>query len=107
MVGFIVPSQSSKLDQIGIDRSNQGKGLAPRLMRECMQTLVEWIQTKNDRIESHISFVVWGYAFNFNAMNVYAKQFGDGVCGFRMQFGNRGENMLRHRAPIIRPIRHE
>jgi hypothetical protein len=72
-----------------------------------MSQLSDWIQTKNDRIESHITFVVWGYTFNFNAMSVYAKEFGDGVCGFRTQFGNRGESMLRLRRPIIRPVRHE
>jgi GNAT superfamily N-acetyltransferase len=105
--GFLRAEPTIELDQIGIAREYQGRGLAPHLMRECMQELVEWTQKKNDRIESHVTFVVWGYTFNFNALSVYAKQFGDGVCGFRTQFGNRAESMLRFRMPIIRPIRNE
>ena len=96
-----------ELDQIGIDRAYQGRKLAPQLMQECMRELVEWMQQKNDRIESHITFIVWGYTFNFNAMSIYAKQFGDGVCGFRTQFGSRAESMLRLRVPIVRPVRDE
>lgn len=105
--GFHRTEPAIELDQIGIDRAHQGNGLAPHLMRECMRELVEWTQKKNDRIESHVTFVVWGYTFNFNAMSVYAKQFGDGVCGFRTQFGSRAESMLRLRMPIIRPVRDE
>ncbi len=105
--GFRRAEPAIELDQIGIDRAHQGKGLAPHFMRECMRELVSWMQKKDDRIESHVTFVVWGYVFNFNAMNVYAKQFGDGVCGFRTQFGSRAENMLRLRMPITRPVRDE
>lgn len=105
--GFHRAEPVIELDQLGINQTHQGKGLAPHLMRECMRELVEWMQQKNDRIESHITFVVWGYTFNFNAMTVYAKQFGDGVCGFRTQFGSRGESMLRLRMPLIRPVRDE
>lgn len=105
--GFHRAEPAIELDQIGIHHAHQGKGLAPHLMRECMKELVEWMQNRNDRIESHITFVVWGYTFNFNAMSVYAKQFGDGVCGFRTQFGNRAESMLRLRMPVIKPVRDE
>ncbi len=105
--GFHRAEPAIELDQIGIDRIHQGKGLAPLLMRECMKELVGWMQQKNDRIESHVTFVVWSYTFNFNAMSVYAKQFGDGVCGFRTQFGSRAESMLRLRMPIISPVRDE
>lgn len=103
--GFLRTEPAIELDQIGIDVAYQRNGLAPTLMRACMDMLVEWIQQKNNRIESHVTFVVWGYAFNFNAMSIYAKQFGDGVRGFRIQFGDRAENMLRLRMPIIRPVR--
>ena len=103
--GFHRAEPAIELDQVGIDRAYQGKGLAPRLIQECMQELSLWMQQKNDRIESHITFIVWGYSFNFNAMSAYAKQFGDGVRGFRIQFGDRSENMLRLRMPIIRPVR--
>ena len=103
--GFHRAEPAIELDQVGIDRAYQGKGLAPRLIQECMQELSLWMQQKNDRIESHITFIVWGYSFNFNAMSAYAKQFGDGVRGFRIQFGDRSENMVRLRMPIIRPVR--
>lgn len=105
--GFHRAEPVIELDQLGVDRSFQGHGLAPQLMRECMREMVEWMQTKNDRIESHVTFTVWGYTFNFNAMSVYARQFGDGICGFRTQFGNRAESMLRLRMPLIRPVREE
>lgn len=105
--GFLRAEPVIELDQIGIQREAQGNGLGPLIMRECMRELTQWMQQKNDRIESHITFVVWGYTFNFNAMSVYAKQFGDGVCGFRTQFGSRGESMLRLRMPIVRPVRDE
>lgn len=105
--GFHRAEPVIELDQLGIARAHQGRGLAPHVMRECMRELAEWMQGKNDRIESQITFIVWGYTFNFNAMSVYAKQFGDGVCGFRTQFGNRAESMLRLRMPIVRPVRNE
>jgi GNAT superfamily N-acetyltransferase len=105
--GFLRAEPVIELDQIGIDPARQGGGMGPYIMRECIQQLMGWIQQKNDRIESHVTFVVWGYTFNFNAMSVYAKQFGDGVCGFRTQFGNRAESMLRLRVPVIRPVRDE
>ncbi len=105
--GFRRPEPVIELDQIGIDRKYQGHKLGPHLMRECIRELAEWMQQKNDRIESHITFVVWGYTFNFNAISVYAKQFGDGVCGLRTQFGNRAESMLRLRMPIILPVRED
>ncbi len=105
--GFHRAEPVIELDQIGIDKTYQGYKLGPHLMRECMRELVEWMQQKDDRIESHVTFIVWGYTFNFNAMSIYAKQFGDGVCGFRTQFGSRAESMLRLRMPIIRPVRDE
>lgn len=105
--GFHRAEPVIELDQIGIDKKFQGRKLAPQLMQECMRELTEWMQQKNDRIESHITFTVWGYTFNFNAMSIYARQFGDGVCGFRTQFGSRAESMLRLRMPLIRPVRDE
>ena len=105
--GFHRAEPVIELDQLGVGRAYQGRGLAPYLMRECMRELVEWTQEKNDRIESQVTFIVWGYTFNFNAMSIYAKQFGDGICGFRTQFGNRAESMLRLRMPIVRPVRQD
>jgi len=103
--GFLRAEPVIELDQIGISRTYQGLGLAPLLMRECMQAIIDWVGETDDRIESHVTFIVWGYTFNFNAMSVYAKHFGDGICGFRTQFGDRAESMLRLRRPIVRPVR--
>jgi GNAT superfamily N-acetyltransferase len=103
--GFHRAEPVIELDQIGILPSHQGKGLAPILTRECMSQLMEWTKEHNDRIESHLTFVVWAYALNFNAVSVYAKHFTDGVSGLRTQFGARAESMLRVRMPIVRPVR--
>lgn len=103
--GFLRAEPVIELDQIGIDPKMQGKGIAPLLMRECIDTLVAWTQETNDRIESHVTFVVWGYSFNFNALSVYGKNFSDSAQGFRIMFGERAETMLRLRRPIIRPVR--
>lgn len=105
--GFHRAEPVIELDQVGVLPDYQGKGLATRLIHETMRTLVSWTKETNDRIESHISFVVWAYSLNFNAISVYAKDFTDGVCGMRTQFGNRAENMLRVRIPIVRPVRPE
>ncbi len=105
--GFHRAEPVIELDQIGIDPTHQGKQLAPQLTRFGMRELADWLKKKNDRIESHISFIVWAYALNFNAISVYAKDFTDGVCGMRTQFGNRAEVMLRVRVPVIMPVRAE
>jgi GNAT superfamily N-acetyltransferase len=103
--GFHRSEPVIELDQVGVLPSHQGKGLAPRLIQECMRQLLDWTKDHNDRIESHLTFVVWAYALNFNAISVYARYFTDGVSGLRTQFGARAENMLRVRLPIVRPIR--
>lgn len=103
--GFRRPEPVVELDQLGIDPDHQGNGLGPRLTEYSMREFAAWMRQKNDRIESHITFVVWAYALNFNAIGVYAKTFTDGVCGMRLQFGARAENMLRVRLPIVMPVR--
>lgn len=103
--GFRRAEPVIELDQIGIHPRHQGRQLAPQLTRYCMRELADWLTQKNDRIESHITFAVWVYALNFNAISVYAKDFTDGVCGMRTQFGSRAENMLRIRMPIVMPVR--
>ena len=103
--GFHRAEPVIELDQIGIDPEHQGKQLAPQLTRFGMRELSAWVKKKDDRIESHIGFIVWVYALNFNAISVYAKDFTDGVCGMRTQFGNRAEVMLRVRVPVIMPVR--
>jgi len=103
--GFHRAEPVIELDQLGIDPSHQGRQLAPQLTKHSMREISQWIKEKNTRIESHITFVVWAYALNFNALSVYAKDFTDGVCGMRTQFGSRAENMLRIRMPIVMPVR--
>ncbi len=105
--GFHRAEPVIELDQIGICKSAQGKGIGQELMRSNMRALVDWTKESNDRIESHVSFVVWVYAFNFNAINAYAQVFGEGIQGSRTQFGNRAEVMLRSRFPVIRPVRND
>lgn len=105
--GFHRAEPVVELDQLGVNPAYQGRQLASQLTRHSMREVALWLKQKNDRIESHISFVVWAYALNFNAISVYAKDFTDGPCGFRTQFGNRPETMLRLRMPIIMPIRAE
>lgn len=105
--GFHRAEPIFELDQLGFLKSEQGKGIGPDLLRTNMRTLVDWAKETNDRIESHVTFVVWAYALNFNAISAYAREFGDGIHGFRLQFGDRAENMLRCRYPVIRPVRNE
>ncbi|MBI3572067.1 GNAT family N-acetyltransferase [Candidatus Kaiserbacteria bacterium] len=105
--GFHRSEPAIELDQIGIDPVHQGKGLASELIGANMKELATWMQTINDRIESHIGFVVWVNKHNKNATRVYTKMFGDMVCGRRTQFGDREEIMFRTRVPIIRPVRDE
>jgi GNAT superfamily N-acetyltransferase len=103
--GFKRPAPVVELEQLGIDPQFQKRGLASLLTEESLRTLVLWIGSTNNRIESHIHVVVWAYALNFNAQKVYAGTFTDGVKGFREQFGDRGETMLRLRMPLIRAER--
>lgn len=105
--GFHRAEPVFELDQIGFPKSEQGKGIGPDLLRTSMRMLVDWTKETNDRVESHVTFVVWAYAFNFNAITAYAREFGEGVQGSRTQFGNRAELMLRCRFPVIRPVRGE
>ena len=105
--GFRRAEPCFELDQIGFPKTEQGKGIGPELIRSNVRLVADWAKETNDRIESHVSFVVWAYALNFNAISAYAREFGEGVQGFRQQFGNRAENMLRCRYPIIRPVRGE
>ncbi len=103
--GFHRAEPVVELDQIGIDPAYQGNQLAPQLTRYGMRELAEWLKKKDNRIESHIAFIVWAYVLNFNAISVYAKDFTDGVCGMRTQFGQRAEVMLRVRLPVVMPVR--
>ncbi|MDO8537105.1 MAG: GNAT family N-acetyltransferase [bacterium] len=104
--GFLRPEPVVELEQIGIDPDFQGRGIGPKL-EDTIHDVVEWIKQANSRIESNIYVSVWGYALNFNAMSIYAKKFTEGVQGLRKMYGERAENMLRWRIPMIRPIRRD
>jgi len=104
--GFLRPEPVIELEQIGADPTVQGLGIGPRL-EESIKDVIEWLRSVNDRIESHIDVVVWGYALNFNAMSIYAKKFSEGVRGMRLMYSDRAENMLRWKIPLIMPIRRD
>lgn len=103
--GFLRPVPVIELEQLGIDPSHQGKGFAGLLCTQSLDQMIRWISENNNRIESHITVVVWCYALNLNALKVYAELFTDGMKGFREQFGDRAESMLALRVPMIRPER--
>lgn len=103
--GLLRSSPVVEVEQVGIDRDFQGQGLGPLLMAESIRLSTELIKTLNDRIESHITFTVWAYGHNENALKVYEKFFTDGVMGKRTQYGNREEVMLRLKIPLILPVR--
>jgi len=103
--GFHRAEPVVELDQVGIDPTYQGRQLATQLISYSIKETAALLRQKNDRIESHVSFVVWVYALNLNAISVYAKVFTEGACGFRTQFGNRAEVMLRLRLPVVMPVR--
>lgn len=105
--GFHRAEPVIELDQLGVDPAYKGRGLATQLQNYCIHELCVWLKDINDRIESHITFVVWAYALNQNAISVYAKDFTNGIHGFRIQFGERAESMLRVRIPVVRPVRAE
>lgn len=105
--GFHRAEPVFELDQVGVTKSEQHKGISLELQRTCMRMLTDWARETNDRIESHVTFVVWVYGFNDNAKNSYAQVFGEGMQGFRTQFGYRAEVMLRCRFPVIRPVRND
>ncbi|MEJ0054055.1 MAG: GNAT family N-acetyltransferase [bacterium] len=103
--GFHRAEPAVELEQIGIDPRFQGQKLGPKLTEASLREVIAWTQETNTRIESHVTLVVWAYTLNFNAMGIYAKTFTDGVQGFRVKYGNRGESMLRVRIPIVRKVR--
>lgn len=103
--GFHRAEPAVELDQIGIDPDFQGKRLGPKLTEESTRDVIAWMQGVNTRIESHITLIVWANGLNFNALSIYAEVFTEGLRGFRMQFGDRGEVMLRVRIPMVRKVR--
>lgn len=105
--GFLRSVPVIELEQIGISRDYQGQKLGPKLIEESMKEIVIWCRKNNNRIESHIYLIVWGYAHNFNAMKVYFEKFTDGVMGMRRQHGSRAEMMLRLKIAALLPIRNE
>jgi len=103
--GFRRPEPVVEFEQMGVDPQLQTRGLGSKLMEESMREVVAWLLQKNNRIESHVSVVVWVYGLNFNAIKVYAKLFVEGMTGMRTQYGTRAEIMLRRRVPMVREVR--
>lgn len=90
-----------EVEQVGVSRMFQGQGLGPLLMKEAIRQSAELLQKLDNRIESHITFTVWVYEHNENALKVYEKIFTDGLAGERTQYGDRKEIMLRLRVPLV------
>lgn len=105
--GFLRSSPVIELEQLGISKDYQGQKLGPKLTDESMKEVVRWCRKNNNRIESHIYLIVWGYASNDNAFKVYREKFFEGQLGMRIQHGDRTENMLRLKVPAILPTREE
>jgi len=103
--GFLRSAPVIELEQIGVSRDYQGQGLGSLLIDKSMKEVVRWCRENNNRIESHIYLVVWGYAHNFNAIKIYFEKFSEGVMGMRRQHGDRTEIMFRLRIPALLPIR--
>lgn len=103
--GLLRPSSVVEVEQVGIDRAFQGRGLGPLFIGESIRQSVEIIKKLDNRIESHITFTVWVYEHNENALKVYKKIFTDGQMGERTQYGDRKEVMLRLRVPFVVPAR--
>ncbi len=103
--GFLRSAPVVELEQLGISKNYQGRGLGPKLTDESMKEVIKWCRENNNRIESHIYVIVWGYAHNFNALKVYFEKFTEGQLGMRIQHGNRTEVMLRLKVPALLPIR--
>jgi GNAT superfamily N-acetyltransferase len=105
--GFLRSAPVIELEQVGISKEYQAQKLGPKLTDESMKEVVKWCRKNNNRIESHIYLIVWGYTHNFNAMKVYFEKFTEGVLGMRRQHGDRTESMLRLKVPALLPIREE
>lgn len=102
--GFRRPAPAIELVELAIDPTHQGRGVGPRLTKDGLKALYDWSCANNRRIESHMSFFVWCYTENLNAMKIYLETFGD-PCGFRIQHGDRAETQFRKRVPLVLPIR--
>ena len=102
--GFLRAEPAVELEQLAIHPACQGRGLALELIDKSADKLMGWILEINNRIESGVTFFVWAYANNFNAMKVYSKWFGE-PTGFRIQYGERAENMWRRKITMVREAR--
>lgn len=103
--GLLRASPVVEVEQVGIAREFQKQGLAEMLVNVAIEQSAELIKEFDNRIESHITFIVWAYQNNENALKVYEKIFTDGKYGERTQYGDRKEVMLRLRLPLIIPVR--
>ncbi len=99
--GFLRTEPVVELEQIGILEQERNLKLGSQLQEESLRAITDWVKENNPRIESSVSFVVWVYAHNLRAINIYLKVFTDGIVGMRTQYGNRSEVMLRHRVPLV------
>ncbi|MFH0830539.1 MAG: N-acetyltransferase [Parcubacteria group bacterium] len=102
--GFRRPTPVVELVELGIDPFCQGRGYGTLLTEDGLTTMATWVRENNRRIESHITFIVWCYADNQNAVAIYKRHFGK-HCGTRKQHADRREVCFMRRVPLVLPLR--
>ena len=102
--GFNRSEPVIELEQLGVSPKHQGEKIGPALVGCGFEFWLETAQELGGQIESHVTFTVWSYIHNQNAMSIYNNLF-DEVDGYRKQYSGRAEVMLRSRKPILRPVR--
>lgn len=100
--GFLRAQPVIELEQLTVADHYKGYNFGAILIEETRREMTNWILGRNNRIESHIAFVVWCYAHNLKGLATYSKTFADGVVGMRTMYGDRTELMYRHRVPMVR-----
>ncbi len=103
--GLLRASPVIEVEQVGLGHGFQGQGLGPMFIKEVIRQAAQIIEKLDNRIESHITFIVWAYEHNENALKVYEKIFTDGRMGERVQYSDRKEVMLRLRVPFVIHVR--
>ena len=104
--GFNRAEPVIELEQLGVDPAHQGQGIGPALVKHGFAFWTKAVQDQSGQVESHVTFTVWCYTLNLNAMKIYSELFGK-IEGMRTQYANRAETMFRTQQPIVRPVRND
>ena len=104
--GLRRPSPAIELVELGVDPDIQARGHGTALTNFGLEAMARWTASNNRRIESQITFIVWCYASNLNAIKVYVNTFGEGA-GFRIQHEGRTEVAYRKTVSLVLQDRDE